>query len=104
VKDGVSLNVAKRRVFEFDLSAIRDCAMLIAVLDGRTIDEGVAFELGVAFSLGKICIGLQTDPRRLLPTGNNPMIDCALCEICGDSDELVSAIRNSLSHSFLPNP
>ena len=78
LSDGVHHTQAYKMVFERDVSAIERCDGIVAVLDGRTVDEGVAFELGLAFGLGKTRVGLQTDPRRLLGVGNNPMIDCAL--------------------------
>lgn len=87
---GVAPDVAACRVFKRDVTAIREADYLIAVLDGRAIDEGVAFELGVAFCHGKRCIGLQTDPRRLASWGNNPMITGAL-EIVFDSVEALLA-------------
>lgn len=65
-------------VFTIDTAAIRACDCILAVLDGRTIDEGVSFELGYAYALGKTCIGYRTDARSLLPYGNNPMIDNCL--------------------------
>ncbi|MGY3362466.1 nucleoside 2-deoxyribosyltransferase [Bradyrhizobium sp. GM0.4] len=64
------------------------------VLDGRTVDEGAAFELGYAFAAGKVCVGLKTDPRMLLPIGDNPMIEVALRKIFHDEDELVDWIAN----------
>lgn len=93
LKDGIDPSLAKRRIFEVDMGAIRKCTIFVMVLDGRTIDEGAAFELGLAFSLDKICIGLQTDPRRILPAGNNPMIECALGEIFGTITELVDGVK-----------
>lgn len=77
----MSADEAKRRVFSMDVHAIEACDVLLAVLDGRSIDEGVCWELGYAWGLGKSCFGLQTDPRRLLPHGNNPMIDGGLITI-----------------------
>ncbi len=78
LKVGHSFDHAKKIVFKNDLNAVRQCDVLFIVLDGRSIDEGAAFELGVAYSLGKPCIGFQTDFRRLSSFGNNPMIDGAL--------------------------
>ncbi|WP_425619451.1 nucleoside 2-deoxyribosyltransferase [Anatilimnocola sp. NA78] len=65
-------------VFQVDTEALSSCDVLLAILDGRTIDEGVAFEIGVAYAKGKTCIAFQCDCRRLLPSGNNPMIDRAI--------------------------
>ena len=74
----VPVEEAYKSIFDRDMEALNEADALLMVLDGRTVDEGAAFELGIAYSRGKPCIGLQTDPRRLLPMGNNPMIACAL--------------------------
>jgi nucleoside 2-deoxyribosyltransferase len=78
VAGGMAINHAAKRIFNCDIEAIEASDVLLIVLDGRAIDEGAAFELGVAFARGKKCVALQTDIRRLLPIGNNPMIDCAV--------------------------
>lgn len=78
VTAGVEPEAAARTVFQTDIRAINECDALLIVLDGRTVDEGAAFELGYAHGLRKPCYGLQTDVRRLLSTGNNPMIDCCI--------------------------
>ena len=88
IKDGLPPEVAARKVFNIDTAAVDSCDLLLIVLDGRTIDEGAAFELGYAHAKGKRCFGLQTDVRRLLSFGNNPMIECS-CEIIFDSLDLM---------------
>jgi len=74
IASGVSAEKARRMIFDVDVAAIQQCDVLLAVLDGRAIDEGVAFEMGIAYSLSKFCVGLRTDGRTLLPSGDNPMI------------------------------
>ena len=86
---GFSPRAAIRKVFARDLIAIQQCAALLIVLDGRSVDEGAAFELGLAYALRKVCIGLQTDLRRLAPFGNNPMIEGSLEGIFPRIDEAV---------------
>ena len=99
VHQGVPAHLAACRVFRGDMEAILQADYLIAILDGRAIDEGVAFELGIAFSHSKRCVGIQTDSRRLASWGNNPMITGAL-EIVFDSvDHLLSWIRNEASQT-----
>ena len=88
--DGVPPEDAARLVFERDLEALRTTEVLIISLDGRTVDEGAAFELGFAYALGKPCYGLQTDTRRLLPSGNNPMIEFSLRSVFRSLEELRS--------------
>ena len=78
ISEGTHPADAAEKVFRTDIDALNKCDVLLILLDGRTVDEGAAFEFGYAFALGKTCVGLQTDVRRLLTTGNNPMIDCGL--------------------------
>jgi nucleoside 2-deoxyribosyltransferase len=94
VRDGMPVEQAKSEIFELDSAAIRACDVLVIILDGRTVDEGAAFELGYAFALGKACVGLKTDPRMLLPIGDNPMIEAALRRLFSDESELVHWIEN----------
>jgi nucleoside 2-deoxyribosyltransferase len=77
-------NSLSKEAYFSDINAIKDADVVFALLDGRSIDEGVAFEIGYATALGKKCVGLKTDSRVLLPHGNNPMIACSLFE-CFDS-------------------
>lgn len=93
-KEGIRLNEAADIIANQDIRAIRDCDLFVAVLDGRTIEEGVAFELGVAHALHKLSICLQTDPRREILGMNNPMIGFACSEVFHDTDELLEFIKN----------
>jgi nucleoside 2-deoxyribosyltransferase len=93
IEQGIDPDEAARRIFSVDIKAVKECDVLLLVLDGRSIDEGAAFELGCAYMLGKSCYGLQTDPRRLLRTGNNPMIDCALRQVFLNLDDLFEWAR-----------
>ena len=88
LKRGMPIETAVQRVFSQDLQGVRKCNALVLVLDGRSVDEGGAFELGLAYALGKVCVGLQTDVRRLAPFGNNPMISGALEKIANSPREL----------------
>ena len=88
VSKGTPLKVAEKSVYEADTLAMKNADVLLAVLDGACIDDGVAFEIGYSKSLNKVCIGLQTDVRRQLPTGNNPMIECSCEEIFSDLELL----------------
>jgi len=88
-KAGILPREAALTIFRTDTGAICECDLLLIILDGRTVDEGAAFELGYAHALGKRCYGLQTDVRRLLSTGNNPMIECCLAATFKSVSELI---------------
>ncbi|MGC8645857.1 MAG: nucleoside 2-deoxyribosyltransferase [Thermoplasmata archaeon] len=47
---------------------IRDCDILIAVLDGTDVDSGTAAEIGFAYGIGKRVYGYRGDFRK---TGDN---------------------------------
>lgn len=88
IQRGVSKDDAYRIVFDRDVAAIKSCDALVINLDGRSVDEGAAFELGLAHSLGKLCVGYRTDVRVLLPWGINPMIAAPLLKIFACIEDL----------------
>ncbi len=90
IEKGMHPQRAAQCVFTMDVNAIDECDVLLIILDGRAVDEGASFELGFAFARGKECFGLRTDPRQLLATGNNPMIESPLRHIFEDVDSLIS--------------
>jgi nucleoside 2-deoxyribosyltransferase len=91
--EGVPIEAAEMLIFERDRSALEHCDLLVAVLDGAHIDEGVAFEIGFANARRAPCVGLQSDVRRALPSGNNPMIGRALSAVFSDVDALVAFLE-----------
>jgi nucleoside 2-deoxyribosyltransferase len=101
VSIGIPSDIAACHVFQRDMEAIKKADYLIAILDGRAIDEGVAFELGIAYSQAKRCVGLQTDSRRLAMWGNNPMITGALESVFISVDDLIEWIKTSIAMNQL---
>ncbi|EIY5095917.1 nucleoside 2-deoxyribosyltransferase [Klebsiella sp. JB_Kp045] len=90
VAESTSLDVAEKKIFEADIMAMNNADIILAILNGAHIDEGVAFELGYCFAAGKRCIGLKEDIRQALPTGNNPMISKS-CERIFDNKHALLA-------------
>lgn len=93
ISNGMPLELARKSVYRADILAMKNSDILLAVLDGANIDEGVAFELGYSKSSNKICIGLQTDIRRQLPTGNNPMIECSCDKIFSNLENIKAWLK-----------
>ena len=89
ISEGMHPKLAAQKVFDGDIQAMEECDVFLMILDGRSIDEGAAFELGFVYANNKPCYGLKTGPRQLLTTGNNPMIDCPLENIFQSIDELL---------------
>ncbi len=78
IREGQPPERVRRRLFELDVSQVRACDLFVCILNGRVPDEGTCVELGMAYILGKECIGYQTDSRRFALDYNNLMIENAL--------------------------
>jgi nucleoside 2-deoxyribosyltransferase len=63
-----------KQIFLKDTNEIKNCDILLIILDGRSPDEGACVELGIAYTLGKKCVGLKTDSRSFMYNQDNPMI------------------------------
>lgn len=94
IREGMNPKLAAQKVFDGDIKAMEECDIFLMILDGRAVDEGASFELGFSYAHDKPCYGLKTDPRQLLTTGNNPMIDCPLEHIFQSVDELIDWARS----------
>lgn len=53
-----------KAIAKYDTDALLDSNLVVAVLDGATIDVGVATEIGVAYQAGIPVLGLYTDSRQ----------------------------------------
>jgi hypothetical protein len=104
VAEGRSVSACQELIYAKDTAAIERCDLLIAVLDGRTVDEGVAFELGYARALGKTCLGFKSDDRVLVPTGDNPLLVSACHYRAATVDVLINQVRSLLiGETVMPN-
>lgn len=89
LEKGADLHDAKRSLFERDLIAIHESQIVLFLLDGRVPDEGGCVEVGIAFALGKACIGFKTDARTFIANEDNVMISGVLKnQIARSFDEL----------------
>lgn len=93
-----------KRVFDRDVSALKDSSALIMVMDGRVPDEGACVELGMAYAYGKICIGFQTDTRTFATGQNNLMLDHSfsygIVRNWNDLNGLLEKIKNDIKSNF----
>jgi nucleoside 2-deoxyribosyltransferase len=95
IKAGLPPKLASQKVFDIDIRAMNECDVFLIILDGRSVDEGAAFELGFAHAKGKPCYGLKTDFRQLLAFGNNPMIDGPIKKIFENIEELLDWAKSN---------
>ena len=93
-RQGYSDKEIKDKIFASDYDAICDCDIILCLLDGRVLDEGMCIELGIAFALKKLCIGYKTDYRSQDKFGNNIMLEGTLSKIFNDKTELINYLRH----------
>ncbi|MFP3946096.1 MAG: nucleoside 2-deoxyribosyltransferase [Archaeoglobaceae archaeon] len=88
----------KERVFETDLKVLRDCEVVVAVLDGGCVDSGTACEVGYACALGMPVVGIKTDIRVFSRSEElNLMIEKAVKLVKAlNTQELLGELLNAL--------
>ena len=89
-KDSSNPEALRKDIFNNDLKGVKECDIILCLLDGRVPDEGTCVELGMAYVLGKICIGYKTDIRAMGRDGyDNIMITESIGQnMAGTFDEL----------------
>lgn len=85
----------KEKIYEEDISALRSCDVVVAILDGVEIDSGVAFEMGYAAALKKPVIGLKTDHRTFSKVEEvNLMLQVSLIKLCNTIEGVLDELEN----------
>lgn len=86
--EGLSDSEKVKVVFKKDTDEVKKSDILFMVLDGRVPDEGACAELGMAYAMGKVCIGFKTDARALENGLEiNPLIAGCFETVISDADE-----------------
>ena len=86
---------AKEHIFQGCLTALVGCDLVLAVLDGPSVDDGTAWEAGYAYARGLPVWGLRTDFRSAGDTAQslvNCMIECSCAPIFRDVEALLAAL------------
>ncbi|KPV61667.1 MAG: Nucleoside 2-deoxyribosyltransferase [Candidatus Bathyarchaeota archaeon BA2] len=85
----------KKKIYEEDISALKACDVVVAVLDGVTVDSGVAFEMGYAIAIGKPVMGLKTDHRAFSKMEDvNLMLEVPLIKLCNTIEEVLTELKS----------
>jgi nucleoside 2-deoxyribosyltransferase len=85
----------KKKIYEKDISALKACDVVVAVLDGVEVDSGVAFEMGYAVAIRKPVMGLKTDHRAFSKVEDvNLMLELPLIKLCSSIDDVITELKN----------
>ncbi len=78
LKKGVQSSEAQQllnqAIFALDVFQVKDSDGLVLNMNGRVPDEGAMVEAGIAWSLGRPIVILNSDDRSLLQGNHNPLI------------------------------
>jgi nucleoside 2-deoxyribosyltransferase len=86
-------------IFKANLQALKECDIMVALLDGPQVDDGTAWEIGYFYALERVILGVRTDLRRAgeAPESKvNAMIENSCTAIVEDLDGLVSELSRML--------
>lgn len=86
------------RVWGCDTAAINDSRVLFAVIDGRSIDEGVCVEIGFAAAKMKPIVAFSSDDRKQFPWGHNPMVLHPIKTVVSDPERAVLEVVRIISN------
>ena len=91
MKHGIGPSESSQRIYEACMKALRKCDVILIVLDGVMVDDGSAFELGIAHMRKIPRFGyLSDDRKRPEPPSINPMIYFSLDRIFSDLNSLAN--------------
>lgn len=79
-------------IYRWNLAALKNSDIVVAVIDGSDADSSTAWEMGYATALGKQVIAIRTDFRR---HSENKLVNLMLeteAEVVESSDELLSLL------------
>lgn len=101
VGNGSAKDEAIQKIFQKDSETIKNCDLVVFVMDGRVPDEGACVEIGLAFAYNKECFGLKTDSRSLMDDMDNPLIIGALKgRIAKSFSELELLLKPFIKNNF----
>ncbi len=83
---------APQEIFQKNISALKGCPLVVAILDGPQVDDGTAWELGYHYARGGKILGLRTDFRRAGETHEskvNAMIEFSCHSIANSIDQML---------------
>lgn len=93
-----TLSYIPENIFNGNIQGIDECDILVALLDGNgtSVDDGIAFEMGYAYSLKKPIYAVRSDMRKCefgLPV--NLQLFFAVKTFYNSIDEFISELKNN---------
>ena len=89
--EGTNMSQAtKDKIFNADLTALKNADLIVALMTGQDIDSGTAAEIGFTYANEKPIIAITAYERRF----RNLFVDGMISKTINDVDELLSVISS----------
>jgi nucleoside 2-deoxyribosyltransferase len=91
---------SSREIFFANLRALKECGLMVALLDGPQVDDGTAWEVGFFYARGGKVLGIRTDFRKAGESSDsqvNAMVEFSCLAIVGSLEDLVREIEKVLA-------
>ena len=89
--EGTNMSQAtKDKIFNADLTALKEADLTVALITGQDIDSGTAAEIGFTYANDRPIIAITAYERRF----RNLFVDGMITKTVNDVDELLSAISS----------
>jgi nucleoside 2-deoxyribosyltransferase len=89
--EGTNMSQAtKDKIFNTDLTALKEADLTVALITGQDIDSGTAAEIGFTYANGKPVIAITAYERRF----RNLFVDGMIAKTVNDVDEILPAISS----------
>jgi len=93
LEKGMTPEEVTQRIFKADCRGVRECDIVLMVLDGRVLDEGACWEVGYGFAHGKTIWGLKTDGRRVAAEGSTLMVDQSIERVFNSVEDIDTQVK-----------
>ena len=89
--EGTNMSQAtKDKIFNADLTALKEADLTVALITGQDIDSGTAAEIGFTYAIDRPIIAITAYERRF----RNLFVDGMISKTLNEVDELLSAISS----------
>jgi nucleoside 2-deoxyribosyltransferase len=87
-----------KEIFQKDLESLKFAELVVAVLNGASVDDGTAWEMGYAYALNTPIIGIIEDVRIRDPQLDVNLMISLTCEIVSSLQDLERKLKNLMKN------
>lgn len=87
-------------IYDHNIIYLNECDIMIAILDGKDVDSGTAFEIGFFEANNKPVLGLLTDKRSFTDHELNNKLNTMVYGTCGYGELIFSDLDDLINELY----